>query len=53
MWNTSFVLPSLLVLVILLAYYFFRPRLANRMNKAFLILIVTDVATILTDVLAV
>ena len=52
MWNTSFVLPSLLVLVILLAYYFFRPRLANRMNKAFLILIVTDVATILTDVLA-
>ena len=52
MWNTSFVLPSLLVLVILLAYYFSRPRLANRMNKAFLILIVTDVATILTDVLA-
>ena len=40
------------MLVILLAYYFFRPRLANRMNKAFLILIVTDVATILTDVLA-
>lgn len=52
MWNTSFVLPSLLVLAILLAYYFFRPRLANRMNKAFLILIVTDVATIVTDVLA-
>lgn len=52
MWNTNFVLPSLLVLVILLAYYFSRPRLANRMNKAFLILIVTDVATILTDVLA-
>ena len=52
MWNTSFVLPSLLVLAILLAYYFFRPRLANRMNKTFLFLIATDVATIVTDVLA-
>ena len=49
MWNTSFVFPSLLVLVILLIYFFARPRLANRMNRAFLILITVDVATIVMD----
>ena len=52
MWNTGFVLPSLLVLAILLVYFFFRPRLPNRLNKAFLNLIITDIATIVTDILA-
>lgn len=52
MWNTDFVLPSLMVLTILLIYYFVRPRIPNRLNKAFLTLLITDIATILTDVLA-
>ena len=52
MWNTDFVLPSLMVLSILLVYYFVRPRLPNRLNKAFLLLIISDVATIVTDYLA-
>ena len=52
MWNTDFVFPSLLVLAVLLLFYFLRPRLPNRLNKAFLILVITDVATILADVLA-
>lgn len=52
MWNTDFVFPSLLVLAVLLVFYFFRPRLPNRLNKAFLVLIITDIATVLTDVLA-
>ena len=52
MWNTDFVLPGLLVLAVLLAFYFFRPRIPNRLNKAFLILVITDIATIVTDILA-
>ena len=52
MWNTEFVFPSLLVLAVLLVFYFFRPRLPNRLNKAFLMLVVTDIVTILTDILA-
>ena len=52
MWNTGFVLPSLMVLAILLIYYFILPRLLNRLNRAFLILIITDIATVLTDVIS-
>lgn len=52
MWNTSFVLPSLMVLALLLVYYFARPRLPNRINRAFLVLIIAETATIATDVLA-
>ena len=52
MWNTEFVFPSLLVLAVLLLFYFLRPRLPNRLNKAFLMLVISDSATILTDLLA-
>ena len=52
MWNTGFVIPSLLVLAILLIYYFARPRIPNRINKAFLIVILTDIVTIAADYLA-
>ena len=52
MWNTDFVFPSLLVLAVLLVFYFLRPRLPNRLNKAFLVLIITDIATVFADVLA-
>ena len=52
MWNTDFVYPSLLVLAVLLAFYFFRPRLPNRLNRTFLYLIISDIATIFTDLLA-
>lgn len=52
MWNTDFVFPSLLVLAVLLVFYFFRPRIPNRLNKAFLMLVITDSATIITDILA-
>ena len=52
MWNTDFVIPGVLVLAILLVFYFVRPRLPNRLNKAFLVLIITDIATILLDYLA-
>ena len=52
MWNTDFVFPSLLVLAILLVFYFARPQLPNKLNRAFLILIIMDVGTILADVVA-
>ena len=52
MWNTDFVFPSLLVLAVLLLFYFLRPRLPNRLNKAFLVLVITDIVTITTDILA-
>ena len=52
MWNTNFVAPSLMALAILLIYFFFRPRLPNRMNRAFLNLIIADIVTIITDLLA-
>ena len=52
MWNTDFVFPSLLVLAILLVYYFVRPRLPNRMNRAFLHLLFADIAAIVTDLAA-
>ena len=52
MWNMDFVLPSLLVLAVVLIFYFVRPRLPNRLNGTFLFLIVSDIATIFTDILA-
>lgn len=52
MWNTDFILPSLMVLTILLVFYFVRPRLPNQLNKTFLLLIISDVATIVTDYLS-
>ena len=52
MWNMDFVFPSLLVLAVLLIFYFVRPRLPNNLNRTFLFLIVSDIATIFTDILA-
>ena len=52
MWNTGFVIPGLMVLAILLVYYFARPRLPTRLNKAFLAVVATDIATIIMDYLA-
>ena len=49
MWNFDFVYPSMAVLFILLVYFFFRPMLPNRMNRAFLNLIFADIATVLLD----
>lgn len=52
MWNYNYVLPSLLVLVIILFYYFSRPRLPLRLNKTFLGILLLDIFTIITDYLS-
>lgn len=49
MWNYSFTLPSALILLILVTYYFRRPRLPIRMNKTFLALLLIDAFTLLSD----
>ena len=43
--NYSFVVPSVLILLVIMGYYFFRPRLPIRLNRAFLAIIVIDICT--------
>ncbi len=49
MWNYSFTLPSAMILMILVAFYFRRPRLPIRMNRTFLVLLLIDALTLLAD----
>ena len=41
--NYSFIFPSMLILVVIMGYYFFRPRLPIRLNRAFLAILVIDI----------
>ena len=43
--NYSFIVPSMLVLFVVMGYYFFRPRLPIRLNRAFLAILVIDICT--------
>ena len=43
--NYSFIVPSMLVLLVIMGYYFFRPRLPIRLNRAFLAILVIDICT--------
>lgn len=49
MWNYSYILPSMMILLIFLLYYFLRPRLPVRMNRTFVVLLLVDFGTILFD----
>lgn len=49
MMNYHFTIPSLLVLVIIMGYYFMRPRIPIRMNRAFLAVLVIDICTVVLD----
>ena len=49
MWNYSFTLPSALILLILVTYYFRRARLPIRMNRTFLALLFIDALTLFFD----
>ena len=49
MTNYSFTVPSLLILIIIACYYFLRPRVPIRLNRAFLAILVIDIGTILFD----
>ena len=43
--NYSFLIPTILVLIVIMGYYFFRPRLPIRLNRAFLAILVIDIFT--------
>ena len=43
--NYSFIVPSMLVLLVVMGYYFFRPRLPIRLNRAFLAILTIDICT--------
>ena len=49
MWNYSFTLPSAMILLILVIFYFRRPRMPIRMNVTFLSLLVIDISTLAVD----
>lgn len=50
--NYSFMIPSLLLLLIIMGYYFFRPRLRIRLNRSFLAVLVIDICTELFEFLS-
>jgi len=47
--NYSFIVPSMLTLLVIMGYYFFRPRLPIRLNRAFLAILVIDICTELLE----
>lgn len=51
-WNYSFTIPSAMILLILVLYYFRRPRLPVRMNITYLSLLLIDTLTLLFDYLS-
>ena len=51
--NYSFIIPSMLILLVIMGYYFFRPRLPIRLNRAFLAILVIDICTELFECISV
>ena len=43
--NYSFLIPSMLILMIIMGYYFFRPRLPIRLNRSYLAILVIHLCT--------
>lgn len=52
MWDLSYAIPSLLLLILFVAYYFFLPRVPNRMNRTFIMLLWIEVSTITFNLLS-
>ena len=48
--NYSFTVPSMLILLVIMGYYFFRPRLPIRLNRAFLAILVIDICTEILEI---
>ena len=52
MWDFSFVIPTVLILIILFVFYFSLPRLPVRTNKVFVQIVIIEMLTVITDILA-
>ena len=50
--NYSFIVPGVLVLFIIMGYYFFRPRLQIRLNRAFLAILIINIGLQLFECIA-
>ncbi|MCR5725341.1 MAG: EAL domain-containing protein [Treponema sp.] len=50
MWNYDFVIPNSFILITFLFFYFSKPRLSIKINKAFLRLLIIELIVIATDV---
>lgn len=49
MWNYSYIIPSIIILLIFLGYFFLQPRLPIRMNRFFVFLLAVEMATLGAD----
>ncbi|MCR5585602.1 MAG: EAL domain-containing protein [Lachnospiraceae bacterium] len=50
MWSFSFVVPTFLILMIIIIFYFSLPRLDIRMNRFFVQLVAIEMVTIIIDI---
>ncbi|WP_022760785.1 EAL domain-containing protein [Butyrivibrio sp. AD3002] len=51
-WNVSLVVPSFLVLLIIMGYYFALPRLPVRLNKTYLAILINEGVVMLFDIIS-
>ena len=51
-WDFSYVIPSLMILVIIMGYYFALPRLPIRENKTFLTILIVEGVVIFFDIIS-
>ncbi len=51
-WEFSYVIPSFLVLIIVMGYYYSLPRLPIRLNKVFLTIMIAEGLVIITDMIS-
>ncbi len=49
MWNYSYVLPSLLILVVFMGYYLMLPRIPIRLNRTFLKIVLIEAVVMIAD----
>ena len=52
MWDYSFMFPSIMILLILLFFYFSKPRLPIRMNRTFLAILMVELSVMVADILS-
>ncbi len=52
MWNYSFIIPSFMIMLILLGYYFYRPKIPVRTHNTFIWLLVTECLVVMIDLLS-
>ena len=52
MWDYSFAIPSLLILMIIMFFYFSLPRLPIKMNRVFLSIVLNEAVVIVLDIVS-